>query len=124
YAISIAISLYCFAGADLERRISGGIGSFSIDRPNVILGAAVVAWLYFLWRYYLAVRSPTLGIGEEIKAEHVHSKTFKRVTAVVLRDRLAKGANSEDGQFRYMYERLSEAQRESYAADIENLISN
>lgn len=86
YAVSLVITLYCFAGAELTGSASSPVG-VSIARPEVVVWAIVVAWVYFLWRYWLAVEHPWSAFATEVAETHLANRLWRRSTLKVIEHR-------------------------------------
>lgn len=111
YAVSLLISVYCLAGAELGKSASSPL-SMTVQFPAVVMAAFLVAWLYFVWRYKLAMGKWNYDFGVDICNYHEANPTFQLATAKVLKHRLALMSDSDNDAWSPVWNELSERSRE------------
>lgn len=78
---SIALSVYQLAGKELTKG-STIFGTFTIDKPEIIISLAWCSLLYFLWRYWMYAQalkkhiSKTLNDSPIYSSEEIHLGAF------------------------------------------------
>jgi hypothetical protein len=120
YAVALLISVYCLAGAELGDRFNSPI-SAKVQFPQVVMGAFVVAWLYFIWRYWLAIGQSNYESERDICKYHESNDIFRNATAKVLEHRLALMSDGNNGIWSEVWGRLSPDTRSRLAKDAQLL---